>query len=149
MLMSFPNRSAINHTHDHARVPMESLWIKMTFHDNKSLLLAGAVASQSQCSHSPKQLKLLRLLLNDRIICFLPLKAALPYSANFPGCWEGKNLIPHRKRNHLILSILKLWFSNSAGPPSVETKSCKKGIQSLRVESKNSRSSQGHGHLAW
>lgn len=91
MLMPFPNSSAINYTHDHTMVSVESPQIEMIFWDNKSPLLVGAVAIQSQCPYSLKQLKLLRLPLNDRVVCFLPRKAVLTLSAHPRGLGEGEN----------------------------------------------------------
>jgi hypothetical protein len=70
--MTFPNSSAINYTHDHIMVPVEPLRIEMIFYDNKSPLLAEAVASQAQCPHSFAQLKLLRFPGNDGFAFFPP-----------------------------------------------------------------------------
>ena len=94
MLMPFPNSSAIIYTHDHTMVSVESPQTEMVFWDNKSPPLVGAVVIQSQCPYSLKQLKLLRLLLNDRTVCFLPCKAVLTHSAHSRGLGEGKT-IPH------------------------------------------------------
>lgn len=103
MLISLPNASVINYTPDHAMAPMESLRIEMVFYDNKPTLLAGAIASQSGCPHSPQGLKLLRFTLNDRIVCFLPSTAVLTYSAHSCSLGEGKeSLIPHRKPSHCL-----------------------------------------------
>lgn len=96
MLTSFSNGSAINYTRVHPMVPTESRRIEMMFSDNKPPLLAGAVASQSQCPHSPRRLKLLRLLLSDRIVCLFPSKVVLTYSGHSCGRREGKTAF-HRE----------------------------------------------------
>ena len=71
-------------------VPMESLWTEIIFYDNKSLLLAGALASLSQYPYSPKKLKLLSPLLSDKIFCFFPSEVVLTCSTPSCGCGEGK-----------------------------------------------------------
>lgn len=88
MLISFLNASVINYTPDHAMAPMESLQIEMVFYDNKPVLLAGAIASQFGCPHSPQELKLLRFTLSDRIVCFLPSTAVLTCSVH--SCSHGE-----------------------------------------------------------
>lgn len=68
--------------------PMESLQIEMIFYDNKPVLVAGAIASQFGCPHSPQELKLLRFTLSDRIIWFLPSTAVLTCSVH--SCSHGE-----------------------------------------------------------